>query len=287
MSAAPIAVSAQAPNPIKDSKKVAEMSMSLSQQQQTGSSATQIKKTATEAKKDISLGLGLEYSQKTAVDEVGARENDFSVTIIPAYKINDTFAIGAKGIISKQNYGPGDTTYSNTTVSLSIKGFDLTENIKSVHSVGGALPTSKESQERDRLKGGVSISNGLSLDTPIVKLKYLLALSRNFHEFTFNAEGSANVEYRIGHSVEGILSLTDIVSLSTTGIYRQGYTYGGKERYSFEIHGDINVDVAKGLTLNVGTSNDGSALKANGVDSNISAFNENTSVVRAGISYAY
>ncbi len=270
----------------QESKKVAELSMSVSEQQ-TGSSVTEIKTDEATTPKSLSIGVGLEYSQKTAVDEKVARESDLSITFIPVYQINEIFSFGAKSIFIQENSGPKNSKLSNTSLTLGIKGIQLSEEVKTVHSLGGAIPTSEDSQKRDRYKGGFSVVNGLSFESALVKLKYALSLSRNIHEYTFNAEGTANIEYRLGHSLEGILQLTDLLSLSTVGVYRLGRTYGGFERTSFELHGDINLDVAPGLTLNVGASNDGDALKSNGVDSNISAFNPNTASVRAGVSYAY
>jgi hypothetical protein len=272
--------------PTTKPKKVAEVSMSITEQQ-TGNSVTEIKSEETEAKRGLSLGLGVEYSQKTAVDEKAARESDLSITFIPVYQISKALSLGAKGVFTQENNGPRNTKLSNTTLTVGIEGFQLNEQFKTVHSILGVIPTSEESQKRDRYKGGVAIGSGISFNSDLVKLKYVLSLARNIHEYTFNAEGTSNIEYRVGHSLESILQLTDTLSLSALGIYRIGRTYGGFERTGFELHGDVNLDIAKGLTLNIGTSNDGDALKSNGVDSNISAYNENSAAVRAGISYAY
>ena len=50
------------------------------------------------------------------------------------------------------------------------------------------------------------------------------------------------------------------------------------------MHGDLLYEVSGKMSLNLGTSNVGSALKMNGVDSNITAYNDDTSVIRAGVS---
>lgn len=234
--------------------------------------------------KPFILGLAAQYSQKNAVEETKPRENDFSLTFLPVYKINDTFTVGAKSIFTYNNYGPKDSTLSNTLISLGIKGYKFNESFVTNHSLSTTLVTNKESQEVDRLRAGFGISNGLIFTSSLIDAEYKLGLSKNIHEYNFNAEGKANIEYRISNSLEVKFPITQKFYLSSLGIYRIGYTYQKFQRYSYEWHSDLNFDATEKLSFNLGISNDGSALKANGVDSNISAFDENTSSVRAGVS---
>lgn len=232
----------------------------------------------------FNLGLAAEYSQKNAVEVTKERENDFSLTFLPVYKINDIFTVGAKSIFTYNNYGPKDSALSNTLISLGIKGYKFNESFVTNHSLSTTLVTNKESQEVDRLRAGFGISNGLIFTSSLIDAEYKLGLSKNIHEYNFNAEGKANIEYRISNSLEVKIPITQKFYLSSLGIYRIGYTYQKFERYTYEWHSDLNFDATEKLSFNLGISNDGSALKANGVDSNISAFDENTSSVRAGVS---
>ncbi|MBC7420895.1 MAG: hypothetical protein H7328_09215 [Bdellovibrio sp.] len=274
-------------SPMKEAPKMAEMSMSLAEIQANSSSAMQIQNDGISEHKGLGITTGLEYAQKNAVDQRGTRDSETNLLLAPSYTINSRLAVSAKGIITKQNSGPKDTTYSNTTVTLSIGGIQLNDQFKTLHSVAGVLPTSQDSQKIDRLKGGVSIKNGISFDYDKINLKYSIVLSQNFHEFNFNADGDANVQYRLGQSVEVAFFITDRFYITAAGIYRNGVTYGGFDRTAFGIDADLNYDLWKNFSLNLGTSNEGSAYKSNGVDSNISAYNDNTSVVRAGMSYVY
>lgn len=240
-----------------------------------------------EDKKDdkaFSLDLAAEYSQKIAVEEQGARENSTDFTFSPAYKINSILTLRAKTIVTKENSGARQTTLSNTVGTLTIKGLKLNENFLTLHSISATAPTNEESKKRDRLMGAAGLTNGIRFKSAVVKVDYKLSLSKNFHEFNINADGSPNVEYRLGHTLDVTVPITDKFSIEAVGLYRFGRTYGGFQRNTFTFDADINYDVTEKLTLNLGTSNDGNALKANGVDSNIDAYNENTSVVRAGIS---
>ncbi len=252
---------------------------------QTQTSTTSV--TAEEKKKsNISLDLGIEYSQKVATEEFGERENSTDILLAPAYKINSILTASGKIVFTKENSGARQSSASNTTLTLGIKGIKINESLESLHSVGGVAPTNEDSIKRDRLKGGLAITNGLRWKNPYVKIDYKLGLSKNFHEYTVNAEGNPNIEYRLSNSLEITVPLTEKFSVSTLGIYRLGRTYKGFERTTFEINADLIYDILETLSINIGTSNDGRALKANGVDSNIQAYNENTSVIRAGLTLA-
>lgn len=237
--------------------------------------------------KKFSILAGFEFSQKIAADERSDRESGTDLLIAPSYKISETFILGAKTILSKSNAGTQDTTLSNSTLSLSIKGVQLTPKLLSLHSVSFVAPTNNESQKNDRFQTSVGVSNGFRLQLVYAKIDYRLGIAKNIHEFTQNAEGSPNVEYRLTQTVDLSIPVTEKLSVTSVAVYRQGWTYRGFQRFAFEWHNDLNLDVTANLAVNVGISNDGSALKANGVDSNISAYSPDSSVTRAGLSYTY
>lgn len=266
-------------------KKVAQVTANLTDLQQT--SVAQANQDTENKNKKFSLGTSIEYVQKNAVDAVGDRERSTSVSILPGYKIDDTFKASGRIDINKDHFGPEDTTVSDVTLKLGIAGYKINDQLKTAHSISTVIPASEASKKVARLQSSVGISNGLSYENTILSISYALTLSRNFHEYNFNADGAANVEYRLGNSLEIRIPITDKFSISTLGIYRIGRTYGGFERYAFESHSDLNYDFTDKLAMNLGTSNGGSALKANGVDSNIEVYNENTSETRLGLSYTY
>lgn len=232
-----------------------------------------------------SLDLGFEYSENVAQQEEGPKESGMELLLTPNYKINGTFSLGVKASIIQASTENKKPSLSNTQVILGMKGWALKDSMTTVHSAAAILPTSIVSREDDRLKSSISISNGLAwIATPRFIAIYKLGFSRNFHEFTINADGLANVEYRIAHSLDLKLMLTKKLYLTTIGVFRQGRTYQGFERQDFQFHGDINYDILDNLTMNVGTSNEGAAMKANGVDSNISVYDEKSTIWRFGIS---
>lgn len=251
-----------------------------------GTSVASVKSFATSSGflSKISLAASLEYSQQIAEDEKAKRAEEMGFVLTPGYQINDTFALGAKTAFTKQNKESQETQSSDTLIALAIKGISLSSTLETLHSISGVLPTSEKSLNQNRLRGAIGISSGLHYTGTIIDLKYRLGLTQFFHEYNLNAEGSPNTQRSLSNSLELKISLSDKFYLSSLTIYRWGQTYKKKERSSFEIHGDINYDLSKKMTLNLGTSNAGNALKSDGTESNIAAFDENSSVIRAGVS---
>lgn len=252
-----------------------------------GTSTVQINPEVKEEDKSFSADIAIEMSQKITAEERTERENTTSITLAPSYKINSLLTAAVKTVFNQDNYGQRESNLSNTTVSLGIKGYQISQDFKTKHSISSVVPTNEKTINDDRLKGNIGVSNGIAFSNDYISASYALGLSRNFHEFSQNRAGSPNIEYRVSHIVEVRLPVTEQLALSGSGVYRVGYTYNDFERYSFIFDADISYEFIKSLTANIGTSNDGAALKANGVDSNIAAYNENTSVYRAGLTYSY
>jgi hypothetical protein len=251
-----------------------------------GTSVTAIEENLTR-KSPFALNLALEMSEKIQKDEFTPKENSLTMTFEPIYKFSEIFVGSAKIAINQDNFGQHETTMSDGTIALGIKGYDFSPEFKTVHSLGTVVPVTEKSTETDRLQGTLSTSNGIAFSGLYFNLTYKLGLVRFFHEFTQNAEGSPNLQYRISHLLDLKIPITDQFSLSTVGAYRTGWTYKGFERFGFIFDADLNYDLNKNLAIFIGTSTDGNALKSNGVDSNITVFDENTSSYRMGISYLY
>lgn len=232
----------------------------------------------------LSLDSGFEYSQRVAKDEAAKREESMDITLAPAFKLNESLKLSGRLVFSKENTGSQETQVSDTSIGLALKGYALSPQVRTLHSLSVIIPSSYKSREDDRLQSAVGISNGLHYSSPLLDVTYRLGFTELFHEYNVNAAGSANVQRSLSNSLNLVLKATEKFYISTLGVYRVGRTYGNKERSSFEVHADLNYDVMDKMTLNLGTSNAGQALKANGVTSNISAYDEDKAVIRAGIS---
>ncbi len=248
---------------------------------------TVVQKTETETEKPFTLTTAIEYSEKIAVDERSERERGTDINLSASYKINSLYTVLTKASITKDLMGPQDTTFSDTTIGAVVKGVQINPSLITTHSISAILPTSDVSQKRDRLRASIGVSNGISFSNDYIQAKYSLSISKNFHQFSQNAEGTALSEYKISNTIDLVVPVTEKFSISATGLYRTSFTYDKDQKYGFGFYGDLNYDLTQKLSANVGISTEGSALKSNGVDSNISVYDQNSSITRAGITYVY
>lgn len=254
----------------------------------TTSTTTTTLPTSTEnSAKPFSFSTGMEYSQKVEVEENTDREASTDLSIGATYKISDLYSVLGKTALTQELNGPKNSSISDTTLGFTVKGVKINDQWITTHSVSAILPTSETSQERDRLRTALAMTNGVSYSGDRLKAKYSLGLSKNFHEFDQNAEGTFLNEYRITNLIDLIVPVTDKFSISVSGLYRISFTYDKIDRYGFGTFSDLNYDLNEKLSANLGVSTEGNALKSNGVDSNISVYDDTASVTRAGLTYVY
>lgn len=237
--------------------------------------------------KKFSVALSLEtYSnmyREVSVDRDAGTEFLFN----PSYKVNDLLNVNMKLSLNKQQVSPGETALNNIIFGAGVKGTKFSDELSSTHGISMVLPANKEMQERDRLITSVSLSNGLRYKTSKFQLSYSLGLTKNIHEYQTNAYGGANIEYVLGNTLVSELNLSQKWGFQLVGSFKRAYTYKKFERDAFAFGSDVTYEAREGLSVNFGTSNEGSTLKSNGVDSNIEFFNPNTSILRAGLSWMY
>ncbi|NUN06578.1 MAG: hypothetical protein HUU57_12550 [Bdellovibrio sp.] len=235
----------------------------------------------------VTVMAGVEYSQEVSEEEKGVRGASIDSVLSLGYRTSDLTTVSVKGIVSKDQNGPQDTTVSNTQLVLGIKGKKLTDQVTTVHSVIGLIPTNEVARKRDRFKGGFALSNGVNYVTPLLTASYRLVLTKNIHEFNMNAESKANIEYTMANTFAVDVPVYGPVHVSADIMYRNGLTYGGSERSYFAFNADVIYDIDNNFSVNLGTSNGGNALKSNGVDSNVAVYDDKSSVFRAGVSYIF
>lgn len=231
--------------------------------------------------------LNLETSSNMYREDSVDREATTDLLFSPSYKLGELYSVAAKSIFSKQNTGPRDTTISNTSVVLIRKGVELGPNASLSHSLAAILPTNAQAKNRDRLQGAVAIGSGVKFNFLNVQSEYSLSVLRNFHEYTVNAEDSPNVQYTLRHDLSFLIALSPQFSLVPGGYYKSGWTYENYDRNNYGLGLDLLFKANKEFAVYVGSGNEGPAYKANGTESNIKAYDQNTSVLRAGLSYTY
>lgn len=231
--------------------------------------------------------LNLETSSNMYREDSVDRQATTDLLFGPSYKFSELYSVAAKSILSKQSTGPRNTTISNTSMALIRKGMELGPNASLSHSLVAVVPTNEEAKTRDRLQGAIAISSGVKFNFLNVQSEYSLLVLRNFHEYTVNAENSPNVQYTLRHDLSFLIALFSRFSLVPAGYYKSGWTYENYDRNSYGLGLDLLFKANKEFAVYVGSGNEGPAYKANGTESNIKAYDQNTSVLRAGLSYTY
>lgn len=241
--------------------------------------------------KSFGLDLSLSYSSNMFDQGQYDRTAGTTIELTPSYKFTENLTGAILGSITQQETGQRDVEAANTIARLAYKIAQITPELSLLTRLDGVAPTNKVAKETDRLQGAVGTAIRAIYDNKNVTLPFKvtahLGLQRNFHEYNVNAENKRNNEYGITESLTVVLKPVESVSLTALGIYRIGISYDGPQKYTFETGLEAGYDITEALSVSLGVSNNGSALKPNGIDSNISFLNEKTSEVSLGLGYTY
>ncbi len=240
-----------------------------------------------DSKKPWSIAADLSTYSNTFASESVEAERGTSLDLTASVVVSPLLKLSLNAVVDKSFVGQQDTTMSDTGISLSIKGYEFNKNLASVHSVAGVVPTSETSREVARLKGAMSVTNGLSYAENWATLTYRLTVRRNFHEFNINADGAKNAEYSFANRLTAAVPLYKKLSMDLDFIFRDLITYDQNQRQNFAFSTGLNYELKNNLNVYISTSNEGSAVKANGRDSNISVFDDKSSTYGAGVNYVF
>jgi hypothetical protein len=185
-----------------------------------------------------------------------------------------------------------ENDFSDVPVIYAFKGTSLNwlKDAKTTlgYSVTAVAPISKTSTQRDQLQTSVSGRVSLSAAPKEDGLSAAVSVSagRNFHAYEEDINGNILNQYSSNQTLSFGYSYGNL-SVSADYIHRTRWTYRGNIKEAFELDEEIGYDLTKNINVAIGHTNAGSALKANGADSNIDFYNENSSVVYASLTLSY
>lgn len=259
---------------------------------QVGQSVTSVSVDAPKASEKFETTVALDYETQIAKEPNREKTVDLNLTIFPTYVLTPKMQLMAKTIITQHQINEKSSTkfeteMSDTLIGLVGSSFEFPGPTSLGHGLAIILPTNKTSATVDRLKGTIRLSNGFDTKWGPASLRYRLGIQRSAHEYTVNAEGSPNIEWALRNSLEVNIEFTDKFSAKYSGLYIQGRTYRGFERQTFTSDVSLEYDYTPAFHLTGGLSNKGSALAANGRDSNLKFYDENVSTWSLGIEYVF
>ena len=229
----------------------------------------------------------MEYSTNNYKTDDTQKQASVSLALAPQYQFNDMFSINLLQIVSQEQTKQRNTSASNTLVTGRYKSLAWGTRGDFRHELTGIVPVNSLAKERDRFQGGLRIGNGIQQEWGFFFLKYLFTVTRNFHEFALNQEGSSNLQYSVGHRVDFEFSLSSSIKLSLTGAYRTGYTYRDFQRSNYLAESRLDFSPTERTGVFVGLSTDAPVLKSNGQETNIQFFDENRGQVQAGVNFVF
>ncbi|AZZ37636.1 hypothetical protein CIK05_12805 [Bdellovibrio sp. qaytius] len=242
-------------------------------------------------KKIYGLDASLSYSSNMYAEGQYDKSASTALSFIPSAKLTDTTTLSLRTNFIKEDTGAKNFSMTNTTLRLSHKTAEITPELTWKNRLDGILPTNRESQLTDRLKGAVGVGTSLSYNNKNATLPFTLAGSlsaqRNFHEYDFNADGARNNQYGIIQGLTLDLEFTDSVTLSIAGNYRTAINYDNNSKYAYDTSIDLGYSLTENFGLSAGVSNGGNALKANGIDSNISFVDSKSSELNVAMNFNY
>jgi hypothetical protein len=209
----------------------------------------------------------------------------------PNYKLNKTLKITARTSAVQQLDGGQKSALTNTRLSLQHSPIRTSKNFTWFPTVFTDLPTNVEDRKLNSYRGNIAAQTTSIINARVLKKNYsvipIIRGTKNFHGLERNAGDSAN----ISHTALGALyietGLAKKLSLSVGGSYIHAWTYQDSTREQFSLSQELTYDLNKQTTVTLGHSNDASVFAANGQESNVKLFDENSSSVYINVRGIY
>jgi hypothetical protein len=233
--------------------------------------------------------LGLSSNLKTDASAEADRSTSIGLTLNKGISKNTSMSVIAG--VEQSFVAEKKTAVNNTVVQINRNGIPLTNSLKLKTGISATLPTNQDDREKATLRGGTGASLSLEQKTSLFKkpatLNYGLGVLKNYHEYTRNSDLGSNLSHRIRYSATANIEATKNTSLSMSGYYQTGWTYDSALRTTFSIRETLSYMLNKNTEVSISHVNSANALEANGVDSNVSLYDENNSYVELGLSATY
>lgn len=240
------------------------------------------------------FSLSLSRSTNLVDYQDGSRSDSVDYAFSPSLKTS--FGTLATSVAYSQNlrdqYNSTASGWSDIPLIFSFKPKTfvwIERNAKVQYSVTAVVPVSQYSVKKDQLQTALSGKIGFSLMPAEGNGFGFVAgfsLGKNFHSFEEDINGSVLNQYSSNQSAGISYSYNDW-SLSADFVNRTRWTYKNNVKSSFEISEEIGYSISPNFSVAIGHTNAGATLKANGADSNVELYNENTSIVYGTLGMSY
>jgi len=269
---------------------LSQETQSSNHQSNTGATPVLTAVTPSSSQSTRRLAIQTSFGFSTNLAELNSLENssNLDLEISPQYTLNSKQSITGSFSVSKELQGEQTLSLINDAVIVfSQKGPAIGKNISSGISLQETIPLSKDSRERDSLLSSVTIRPGLSLKTKYGNFGYKLGITRHLHAFTSTTYGKSNFKWGLGNSLSYGTQFTEKLGFSLSLSFNNAWTYLGALSQNFSGVEELSYDVSSAAAVSIGHRNAGSAIKADGVTSNLEIFNSNNSIIYTSFSYNF
>lgn len=244
---------------------------------------------APEAKKWSAM-VSLSRSTSLYDQKDGSRRDSGDVYARLGLKVTDNWglstAIGHSTDLNNSEY----SDFGDVSFGASRKAMKLGTLMSWTPSLAAIFPTSKSSQVYQNMLfaagGTVSVALVPEILPENLTVGFAVGLTRLVHQYEENSLGGVNTEWSSRQSASVGYSLGRF-SLSAQFIHRNSLSYQGTLREGFDHTEDLSYQASDNLSVSIGHSLSGSALRPNGQDSNLALVNENDSTVYGSLTVSY
>ncbi len=210
----------------------------------------------------------------------------------PSYKIIEQLTLAAR-IEATKHYESAneDTELENTQLILIVTPLELSGDRTLGFTFTGVLPTNEKDRTNNTFNGGtgalIDLTQKYSFLDRAGSISYAVSGMKNYHDFDRNNAAEPNLSYRFRQIVTLRQDLSDSFHLQIIGRYQTGWTYQDAFKSAFLISEEISYDITKTFAVYVSHTNDGDALKSNGIDYNIKAYDKKSSSFATGLTATF
>ncbi|MCX7977646.1 MAG: hypothetical protein N2578_01440 [Bdellovibrionaceae bacterium] len=191
---------------------------------------------------------------------------------------------------SRDQKRPENSSWSDLSLRLSRKGYEIGRWGKLSPSLISTLPTSVNSSQRQSLIAGLGGAMRLSLQPTILtkglNLGASLSLIRLIHEYETSTTGAVNTAWSSKQSIDASYE-TGRFNIGAGLSHRSSWSYQNVLRTSFEHFQELGYSATDNFSLAVGHSFGGPVFKPNGFESNFSLYNEDESMLYATLNLSF
>lgn len=260
----------------------------------TSTTAVAKPKAAAPTTPDFNIKASITRSSSLIDFQDGSRSDSMDYMVSPSLKVSfGTFStVLAYSQDLRNVYDKRASDWADIPLSFAFKPttwkMNDSFNGRITYSLTATIPNSQTSVKKDQLQTSLSGKIGFALTPATEGFSVAVGISagRNFHAYEEDINGSVLNQYSSNQNLSLGYSIGDW-SVGADFVNRTRWTYKGNTKSAFEISEEIGYSINDNFSAAIGHSNAGSTLKANGTDSNIDIYNENTSMVYGTLGLSY